>query len=522
MGDILASIALSMLRVCLSALVVGVPLVLLACTSASQGTPAPAPPVSSATAPATPPVSPEPGQIRLLKTSPEVGPVGTPFTLSGEGLPPGKGVEFQWATVNGSFAVKASTSAVKYEQRRFAPKRVPLGRAVTDAQGRVTATFNAPEDYGEVHEIYGVVDGRDMAKGGFRILRTATISPTEGPVGTPITITVKGLGWKPFEHSMGVLYDNKYTGFISAVTSRGSAVFQVRAAGPPGKHAVRLNSAGKAVPYINIQQSPFSYLPQFNFLFTVTKDAGPPPDRVDGPEGQRAASANAAVPGITDGRAVAMPGVQAVLEPASGPVLSQSTLRARGLPPNADVELLWATVKDNATTSTGRTLHTPSLMKATAAQDGSLVASVPIPDDLGGWHAVRLVTDKETLADAPYYVERSLVSVTPKRVKTGETFTIKIKGAGWTDLDNAVAVTYDNAYIGYASSQGNSGDITIALPATGGPGTHLLDLYPLIYTGRDKTWWGYRLPFLTFARDFPGIELGYRLSTFRLAIQVVE
>ncbi len=153
--------------------------------------------------------------------------------MTAEGLTPGQDVEFQWATANGSFAIKTDPGAVKYEQRVFKPRRIPLGRATVDAQGKATATFAAPDDFGEVHEIYAVAGGQDVAQGGFRILRSATISPTEGPVGTPITITVTGMGWKPFEHSMGVLYDNKYGGYMSAVTPRGKAVFQLRAAGPP-------------------------------------------------------------------------------------------------------------------------------------------------------------------------------------------------------------------------------------------------------------------------------------------------
>ena len=40
------------------------------------------------------------------------------------------------------------------------------------------------------------------------------------------------------------------------------------------------------------------------------------------------------------------------------------------------------------------------------------------------------------------------------------------------------------------------------LVATGGPGTHLIDLYPMVYNGQDRKAW-YWAPVLTFARDFP-------------------
>ena len=83
-------------------------------------------------------------------------------------------------------------------------------------------------------------------------------------------------------------------------------------------------------------------------------------------------------------------------------------------------------------------------------------------------------------AQIPYYVKRSFVAM-PKVVKAGKPFVVELKGVGWTQLDNTVAVTYDNAYIGYACGFNSNGYVRIQL-ATGKPGTHLIDLYPLLYT----------------------------------------
>src|SRR5204862_7278692 len=96
------------------------------------------------------------------------------------------------------------------------------------------------------------------ARGGLRILRSATITPAEGPVSTPITITVKGLGWTGFEQFMALRDDNKYTGETSAVATRGAAVFQIRASGPPAKHIIQLKNSTAYAPgaYLNTQQSP--------------------------------------------------------------------------------------------------------------------------------------------------------------------------------------------------------------------------------------------------------------------------
>ena len=133
---------------------------------------------------------------------------------------------------------------------------------------------------------------------------------------------------------------------------------------------------------------------------------------------------------------------------------------------------------------------------------------------------VKLVTRSQVLMEIPYYVEQNLVQVKPKRVKVGETFTIQIKGVGWSELDNTLAVTYDNATMGYACGFNSNGDVTINLVATGHPGTHLIDIYPAIYKGKDKVPLNYQTPFLTYARDFPALALGYRLPAYRLAIEV--
>jgi hypothetical protein len=470
-----------------------------------------------------------PAAIKLLKVEPVKGYVGDSFTITGDGFAAGSKVDFFWATVDAAYVTKVMPDNVEYHERKYEEKRVRLGSASADGQGRVRVAFTAPEDFGEVHDLYAVIDGTDVARGGFRILRSATITPTEGPVGTPITVTVRGLSWRGFEQFMALRYDNKYTGEISAVTTKGTAVFQIRAAGPPGKHIIQLNNSTAYAPgaYLNTQQSPQDYIyahldnkQEFRFVFNVTKDTGPPPDALQLPE-ERVARLNSHALRTTISMKVPSSG-SATLNPASGPILSQTNLRATALPPNTEVGLFFVTARGNRMTPSGWNLHSiPLAIKRTEA-DGTLNSTFQIPDDLGGWHAVKLVARDQVLMEIPYYVEHSLVSVTPKRVKVGETFTIQIKGVGWTELDNTVAVTYDNAAMGYACGFNSNGDVTINLIATGHRGTHVIDLYPAIYKGRDRVPWNYQTPFLTYARDFPALAHGYRLPAYRLAIEVVE
>jgi len=428
--------------------------------------------------------------IKLLNVEPVKGYVGEPFTVHGDGLPAGKKVEFLWSTVEASFLTKVMTDNVEYHERKYDEKRVAFGSALVDAQGHVNAKFTAPEDFGEVHDLYAVVDGKDVARGGFRILRSATATPNEGPVGTAITVTVKGIGWQGFEQFMALRYDNKYTGEISAVTTKGTAVFQFRAVGRPGKHIVQLNNSTAYAPgaYLNTQQSPQAYIyahvdnqQEFRFVFNVTKDNGPPPDKLEWPDNKSVAKLKSDSPRTT---LSAKPATRlATLNPPTGTVNSETTLSASGLPPNIEVDLYFVTARGNRMTPTGWNLDTVPLSKLMTKPDASLTTTVRIPDDLGGWHAIKLIAREQVLMELPYYIEQNLVNVTPRRVKVGEAFTLQIKGVGWRELGNTLAVNYDNAGMGYAGGVNSNGDVTLNLVAIVDPGTELFDLYPAFYRG---------------------------------------
>ncbi len=493
---------------------------LMACTSEeAQPTPTAAPATPTTAPPPAPTATPVP--LKLLKTSPETGPIGTPFTVSGEGLPAGKEVKFVWATWDGAFATKITADNARFQERTYVAKRVPMKSAVANAQGQVSVDLTVPEDYGEIHDIYAVVDGVDVGKAGFRVVREATISPTSGPVGTPITITVKGLGSGPFVSTMAIRYDNTYTGFVSGVTTRGSATFKIRAAGPVGQHIIQLTAAAPGLPFLNNQQSGTKSVPNMDmkFNFNVTAGSPVPPPSIEWPDPSRVAKVGNDIPKI-----VAAAGVSAKLEPANGPTLTQTNLRATGLPPNIEVDLLWVTGRGSDVLGTRYLAEVP-IRKATSGPDGSLTAPFQITDDRGGWQAVKVVQGDKALAEIPFYLDRSIVGVTPQRVKAGETFTVNIKGAGWTQLDKGVAVTYDNAYIGFACGVTSAGDVTMYLVATGEPGTHLIDLYPMIYHDKNDTTpeaWNYQLPQLTALDDHPGLGVGYNLPIIRLAVEVVK
>jgi len=202
-----------------------------------------------------------------------------------------------------------------------------------------------------------------------------------------------------------------------------------------------------------------------------------------------------------------------------------SASAAAGLVPSAPVDLIWSTVVGNRVNCTGTCWNFVSvpLGRGTAGADGSLTSAVTIPDGLGGWHVIQVVQAGQVKAQVPYFVKRTFIKA-PKVVKAGQPFIVELKGVGWTQIDNTVAVTYDNAYIGYACGFNSNGYVRIQLFATGEPGTHLIDLYPLLYTQQPAYPYSQlgMVPLLGWATDAPGLSAGYELPAFRLAIKVVK
>src|SRR3990170_553002 len=131
--------------------------------------------------------------MQVLKTTPDIAPAGTVFTLSGSGLPAGKDVSVVWMTANISYVLDAKPDSVDYVGRKVDKLGVVLATSKTDAAGAFRVSLKAPRDFGGIHDIYAVVDGVQVAKGGFLLERRMTISPTRGPIGTTITVKVSGM-----------------------------------------------------------------------------------------------------------------------------------------------------------------------------------------------------------------------------------------------------------------------------------------------------------------------------------------
>ncbi len=461
--------------------------------------------------------------MTTLETKPDVAVANTKITISGAGLPANKDVMLTWGTSNVTWVVEARPDSVDYLGRSATKLTVILGSAHTDATGAFTASLRAPRDFGGIHDIYAVVDGTQVAKGAFLEARSATISPAKGPIGTMITVRYDGLGASLYEGGGSLLYDNKYTGAIMANWTRGSAVMHIRAAGPVGTHTIEVADA-ISFKYLNIQQSPIPWGEGKIMKFTVTKDNGRPAARIDWP---------AKVAPTLDAKTTLQllstsTAAKAQLSSTSGAVNTSVALTASGLAPNQPVDLEWSTVVGNRVNCSGTCWSFVSVPLGTPTADasGSVSTKITVPDGLGGWHVVQVMQGGKVVTQTPYYVKRSIYGkgVSQLVLKQGQKFTVHLKGLGWTQLDNTIAVDYDNSYVGYGCGFNSQGDTVMNLVATGAPGTHLIDMYPLLYTQQPSyanTPYG-MIPVLTYAQDAPGLALGYDLPAIRLAITVVK
>jgi hypothetical protein len=387
-----------------------------------------------------------------------------------------------------------------FRGKKYSETTSSLGHFDVDPGGRVDARFAVPEDYGGVHEVTLLVEGKPIAQNGLDVTQTFTLTPLSGPVGTPLELKVTGLGWRTMESTWVVNWDNQELGFVTAASSHGSATARFRAAGPAGDHAVKLYTGYQGEAYLNYEQSPVAHLPRPQFTFHTTGG----PRHGEGDE-DSTAFAEPYAPQPIPTNDVPLSGATLALAPSQGPVGTRAALKGKGFPAGARLQLAWGTAVGSRVSGNGFTPEEEALQDITVASDGQIDSSIVIPEDLGGLHALVLRNGSDLVARTHFVVETSIVSMTPRSGPAGTPVSIHLKGVGWTEYDNIYVATYDNAYMGYACGFNSQGDVVINFTAAGAPGTHLIDLYPGIYQGPPtEPQQLYRLPQLTYADDHPG------------------
>jgi hypothetical protein len=443
---------------------------------------------ASALGPVAVEAEPSGGYVGRLDVAPDHGPVGTLLTVTAQGLPAGQEFDLVWRTVKGIWKV----SDAEYHGREYQPVGYEIAKVKSDAAGRLTATFTTPEDFGFSHDVVLQQAGRLFTQAGFSNDMVVKITPESGPVGTPIHVEVKGIGWRQLFNSWDLLYDNQFTGWMSAVTTAGSADFTIPATGIPGKHIIELVHGEFTFPYRNPQQNPEPDRPRWTFSFAVEPGAAVLPPA---PE-QQAQSAVRVLP--PQGELVSTPAFSGVGQPIAG--------RGDGFAPGKRYTLNWSRVTGNRMTGAGWEESSKAVAEGQADSSGRVDFRFDTPDDLGGAHGlwVDAGAGKKT---GSHWIKATALPLDVAHGPVGTTFAIHLKGVGWTETANIYHVVYDNSYIGYACAFNSQGDVEIFLRATGAPGWHFVDLYPGIYKGTETRPNNFRIPQLTFAQDHPGEDL---------------
>ena len=457
-----------------------------------SGTAAPA---ESATESATPAAQSSDSAYRPLTFKYDRPVVGAEVQVTADGLTPGKTVDLMWSTVKGGWVIE---DYYYFRGKKYEPLQTRLGQFPIDANGRLEGRFVIPEDYGGVHDIFAVIDGQTVAQRGIEVTQSFEMSPTSGPVGTPIELRVKGLGFRVMESTWVVNWDNSLAGFVSAASSKGSAVARFRAAGPEGPHVVQVLSGFQGQGYLNHEQAPNDYLPRprFSFETTTARPASLKP------------YAEPYAPQPVPKTELSLAGVSAALTPTQGPVGTRATLKGEGFPAGRPLQLAWQTSVGSRVSGEGYGPSETALPPVTVGSDGRLDVAIVVPEDLGGLHGIAVRDGEQTLARVFFVIETSIVGISRTSGPVGMPVTIHLKGVGWTEYDNIYVATYDNSYMGYACGFNSQGDVVINFHATGAPGIHIIDLYPGIYQGPPgEPQLLYRQAQLTYADDHPGNKI---------------
>jgi hypothetical protein len=165
----------------------------------------------------------------------------------------------------------------------FAPKETELKKLRVGADGQLDVPLDIPDDLGGLHTLSLRSGDRMLARTHF-VIETSivSISPKSGPVGTPVTIHLKGVGWTDYDNIYVATYDNGYMGYACGFNSRGDVVVNFTAAGTPGVHLIDFypgiyQGPDGAQQLYRLPQltyaddHPGNHIPALRFAFEVTR-----------------------------------------------------------------------------------------------------------------------------------------------------------------------------------------------------------------------------------------------------------
>jgi len=213
-----------------------------------------------------------------ITTTPSKGIVGSKISVTGQGFAPNTNLILNWGSDNVSWTLGGNPTQTTGVNA--IPVQWKLTDVQTNASGSFTVQVTAPVDNGGPHAIQAYSTNGTALPGVeiFTLIPSFAISSTSGPAGSPIKVTANGLGYSAYSTSYHVLWDNKYFGYMTGVTTHGEGNFTFYAVGTVGLHYIDIYQGYPGPGYLNAEQIPSPsnlesydppYIP-FHATYTIT------------------------------------------------------------------------------------------------------------------------------------------------------------------------------------------------------------------------------------------------------------
>lgn len=417
-------------------------------------------------------------EASTLKVSEERGHVGDTLTLKGVNLPRDREVKVVWNSVRGMWGVRRSNKVLGPQ---YQPRKDRIYTTVTGDSSTFKMDWTVQEDFGGEHALeLRTGDDVKLDSTTFTIDPHFELDRTEAPVGDRFRLTGYGLGPDPISTNYQVTWDNGYVGFVTGVQNHGTATAEIRAAGPPGEHVLRVWRNPTGVPFLqNDTQSPYGHITggrRTTWTVTVTdRDDAPPTAEMEEmwPE---------------DPVETHLPDVEAEsdaelsVEPSSGKPGTDAIVTGRAFPAGAAVDLVWHTHGgQQAAGDPVRPEPRPGVLPTVEAdEDGSFQVDVEIPSDMGATRPITAEIDGRRVAVAGFMLQPDIVDISPTEGPVGTQIDVELAGLGWPLYENNYYVLYDNKPVGYVASNlaDEDGIVRFNVEATGHAGYHFIDVVP--------------------------------------------
>ena len=354
--------------------------------------------------------------------------VGSPVIARATGLPPNARFALVWRSARPNWRVEGP----KFFGIVAPESSQTLLLATSDAAGALTARFTVPEDFGYIHDVELHPDGGGalVAHQGFTVIPSMTMQPVSGPAGTPITITMTGIGYRFYQAVWHLLYDGAQTGWLSAITTHGTARVTIRASGEAGFHTLQAIE-GHAGPYLNLQQSP-DYQAIIPMILAARFDV------LGGPALAAAPAASQRLPRAAAADPPAAPGTpHLAADFTTGAVGSPLTVRGSGFVPSSAIAIEWETVVGNRLSASGWETQRGPLTTVHSDAGGTFVLHLKTPADLGGPHHIVAHAasgpDASTEATLAYSILPQLDPIATPVVRPGAPVSVHLTGIGWSE-----------------------------------------------------------------------------------------